>query len=144
MRRPVAILFVLALTATSALVPVTSPNTFDTMLGFTAAVFWFFFLLTGLAFFMLRYLDGDLYRPFRVPLYPFIPLIFCGWCAYMTIGVIIEEPMVSLATVNLADFVSGQIVGVLLGMAFRWWAFRRFVFPHADVRTATPVAATGL
>jgi putative flippase GtrA len=56
----------------------------------------------------------------------------------------LREPIVSLATENVADFVSGQIVGVLLGMAFRWWAFRRFVFPHADVRSPAPVPATGL
>jgi hypothetical protein len=23
-------------------------------------------------------------------------------------------------------------------MAFRWWAFRRFVFPHEDVRRQVP------
>jgi putative flippase GtrA len=46
----------------------------------------------------------------------------------------LRVPTVSLLTEHLADFVSGQIIGVLVGMAFRWWAFRRFVFPHADVR----------
>ncbi len=37
-------------------------------------------------------------------------------------------------TQEVADFVSAQIIGTLLAMAFRWWAFRRFVFPHADAR----------
>jgi putative flippase GtrA len=46
----------------------------------------------------------------------------------------LREPAVSALAEHWADFVSGQIVGVLLGMAFRWWAFRRFVFPHADAR----------
>jgi Predicted membrane protein len=46
----------------------------------------------------------------------------------------LKLPGVSLLTQEIADFVSGQIIGVLLGMAFRWWAFRRFVFPHRDVR----------
>jgi hypothetical protein len=41
---------------------------------------------------------------------------------------------VSLLTEQIADFVSGQILGVLAGMAFRWWAFRKFVFPHEAVR----------
>jgi len=40
-------------------------------------------------------------------------------------------------TQEVADFVSAQIVGTILAMAFRWWAFRKFVFPHADVRTRT-------
>ncbi|MCW2631174.1 MAG: GtrA family protein [Pseudonocardia sp.] len=49
----------------------------------------------------------------------------------------LHVPDVSLLTQDIADFVSGQIVGVLLGMAFRWWAFRRFVFPHENVRRQT-------
>lgn len=53
----------------------------------------------------------------------------------------LREPAISQVGEQLADFVSGQIVGVLLGMAFRWWAFRRFVFPHADARTVHPVPA---
>jgi putative flippase GtrA len=47
----------------------------------------------------------------------------------------LKVPGVSLLTQEIADFVSGQIIGVMLGMAFRWWAFRRFVFPHQDVRS---------
>jgi len=50
----------------------------------------------------------------------------------------LQVPVVSLFTQEVADFVSGQIVGVLLGMAFRWWAFRRFVFPNQDVRRQVP------
>jgi putative flippase GtrA len=46
----------------------------------------------------------------------------------------LKYPGVSHLTQNVADFVSAQIIGVGLGMAFRWWAFRRFVFPHKDVR----------
>jgi len=37
-------------------------------------------------------------------------------------------------TQEFADFISAQIIGTLLAMAFRWWAFRRYVFPHADAR----------
>ena len=50
----------------------------------------------------------------------------------------LKMPGVSLFTQEMADFVSGQIVGTLVGMAFRWWAFRRFVFPHKDVRRQVP------
>jgi putative flippase GtrA len=49
-------------------------------------------------------------------------------------------PAVSLVTQEVADFVSGQILGVIAGMAFRWWAFRRFVFPDEDVRRQPVVA----
>jgi putative flippase GtrA len=50
----------------------------------------------------------------------------------------LQVPNVSLFGQEAADFISGQIVGTLVGMAFRWWAFRRFVFPHEDVRRQVP------
>ena len=43
----------------------------------------------------------------------------------------LAEPYVSGLTEQLADLVSAQIVGTLLAMGFRWWAFRRWVFPAA-------------
>lgn len=46
----------------------------------------------------------------------------------------LRVPMVSLATENIADFLSAYIVGNLLQMAFRFWAFRRFVFPDEFAR----------
>ncbi|MDT7632113.1 MAG: hypothetical protein QOI50_4043 [Pseudonocardiales bacterium] len=55
----------------------------------------------------------------------------------------LRVPAVSLITEHWADFISGQIIGVLVGMAFRWWAFRRFVFPHQDVRRQVVPAAEG-
>jgi putative flippase GtrA len=42
----------------------------------------------------------------------------------------LRMPMVTLTMENIADFVSAYIVGNLLQMAFRFWAFRRFVFPQ--------------
>jgi putative flippase GtrA len=41
----------------------------------------------------------------------------------------LRVPMVSLTVENIADFISAYIVGNLLQMAFRFWAFRRWVFP---------------
>jgi basic amino acid/polyamine antiporter, APA family len=49
----------------------------------TAPVFWLFFLLTGCSLFVLRYKEPYRERPFRVPLYPVLPLIFCASCAFM-------------------------------------------------------------
>jgi putative flippase GtrA len=51
----------------------------------------------------------------------------------------LQVPYVSLFTQNVADFLAAQVIGVLLGMAFRWWGFRRFVFPQQDVRRQQPV-----
>jgi APA family basic amino acid/polyamine antiporter len=73
---------------------------FDALVDSTAAVFWLFFLLTGIALFMLRYQEPDQPRPFRVPGYPVLPLIFCGWCGYMVYGAINyakEQSLIGLA-----------------------------------------------
>src|SRR5262249_26125778 len=56
---------------------------FELLLRCTAPVFWLFFLLTGISLFVLRFKDRDIPRPFPVPLYPVLPLIFCANCAYM-------------------------------------------------------------
>jgi amino acid transporter len=53
------------------------------MVDFTAPVFWFFFLLTGIALFVLRLRMPRAVRPFRVPLYPILPLGFIGTCAFL-------------------------------------------------------------
>jgi len=41
----------------------------------------------------------------------------------------LRVPTVSLTVENIADFISAYIIGNLLQMAFRFWAFRRWVFP---------------
>jgi amino acid transporter len=56
---------------------------FDTLLTCTAPVFWVFFLMTGISLFVLRERDRDVPRPFKVPLYPELPLVFCLSCGYM-------------------------------------------------------------
>ena len=56
---------------------------FKSMVEFTAPVFWLFFLLSGISLFVLRVREPDTPRPFRVPLFPLLPLVFCSVCAYM-------------------------------------------------------------
>ncbi|MBK5105572.1 MAG: amino acid permease [Burkholderiales bacterium] len=56
---------------------------FETMVDYTAPVFWLFFLLTGVALFVLRWREPELARPFRVPLYPLLPLAFCASSAWL-------------------------------------------------------------
>lgn len=56
---------------------------FYSLLRCTAPVFWLFFLMTGLGLFTLRRNDPHIERPFRVPLFPIVPLIFCAMCGYM-------------------------------------------------------------
>jgi amino acid transporter len=56
---------------------------FETLVAGTAPVFWAFFLMTGVAMFVLRAKDPHIDRPFRAPLYPLEPIVFCGTCLYM-------------------------------------------------------------
>jgi amino acid transporter len=56
---------------------------FEQLMNGTAAVFWLFFLLTGAALFVLRFREPHIERPFRVPGYPVLPLVFCAFCAVM-------------------------------------------------------------
>lgn len=56
---------------------------FDTLFAGTAPVFWLFFLLTGLSMFVLRAKDPNIERPFRAPLYPAVPILFCATSIYM-------------------------------------------------------------
>ena len=52
-------------------------------------------------------------------------------------------PMVSLTAENIADFVSAYVIGNLLQMAFRFWAFRRWVFPDESARSSDAALTAG-
>lgn len=79
-------------------------NGFETMVNFIAPVFWFFFLCTGISLFVLRRKKPDVLRPFKVPLYPVIPLLFIGFCAFMLYS-------------SLSVTGTGALVGVTLLLA---------------------------
>ncbi len=57
---------------------------FEVMVEFTAPVFWLFLFLVGLSLFVMRIKDPLTERPFKVPLYPLTPILFCLTCAYLT------------------------------------------------------------
>ena len=79
---------------------------FDILLKCTAPVFWAFFLMTGLSLFVLRVRAGDRPRPFSVPFYPVLPLIFCSMCVYMLYSAIAYAKTLTLL----------GVVPVLLGI----------------------------
>jgi basic amino acid/polyamine antiporter, APA family len=56
---------------------------FQSMVEFTAPVFWLFFLLAGIALFVLRVREPRVPRPFKVPWFPLLPALFCATCGYM-------------------------------------------------------------
>jgi amino acid transporter len=72
---------------------------FETMVGYTAPVFWLFFLLTGLALFVLRWREPQHTRPFRVPLYPLLPLAFCASSAWLLYSSLAHTGLGALAGV---------------------------------------------
>jgi putative flippase GtrA len=55
----------------------------------------------------------------------------------------LQVPTVSRPVQELSDFICGMILGTLLGMFFRLWAFRRWVFPQANVRPARGESRSG-
>jgi basic amino acid/polyamine antiporter, APA family len=60
-----------------------SKQAINTMVDYTAPVFWFFLLLTTLSLFVFRFRGQFESIPYRVPLYPLPPLLFLAACVYM-------------------------------------------------------------
>lgn len=86
-----------------------------TLVEFTAPIFWFFFLLTGIALFVLRHKYPRTARPFSVPLYPVLPLIFIGTCAYLLYRSIIYAQSQSAIQVALYLMAAGVIAWIAAG-----------------------------
>ncbi|MBD2441079.1 amino acid permease [Nostoc sp. FACHB-110] len=74
---------------------------FETMVDYTAPIFWFFFLLSGISLLVLRHREPQILRPFRVPFYPLTPLLFCAVCCYLLYSSLVYTGV-------------GAIVGVLV------------------------------
>lgn len=49
---------------------------------------------------------------------------------------LLEVPHVSRLVQEISDFTSGMIIGTLVAMLFRWWAFKKWVFPAENARPA--------
>jgi APA family basic amino acid/polyamine antiporter len=58
-------------------------NGFATMIDFTSPVFWFFLAASGIAVIVLRRRHARVERPFRVPWYPWLPLLFTAACLFV-------------------------------------------------------------
>lgn len=59
---------------------------FVAMVEYTAPVFWLFFFLAVQSLIILRLKQSEVDRPFRVPLYPFTPLLFLSACVFMFVS----------------------------------------------------------
>jgi amino acid transporter len=97
-----------------------SRDGFATMIDYTSPVFWLFLTASGFAVIVLRHKLPDLPRPFRVPFYPLLPLLFCASCLFVFWS--------SVEYVRL-----GAMAGVavlLLGVVVMWWLDRA---PRVDI-----------
>jgi basic amino acid/polyamine antiporter, APA family len=73
---------------------------FKGLVEYSLPVFWGFFMLTGIALFVLRRKEPDAPRPFRVPGYPVLPAVFVLSCAsllYSSLAYHREHALVGLA-----------------------------------------------
>ncbi len=88
---------------------------FSTMVDYLSPVYWFFLTLSGGALFVLRRRFPDTPRPFRVPLYPGLPLVFMAASAYMT--------WASIAYVHVGTIVGVAVLaaGLVLLFAIEQW-----------------------
>lgn len=87
---------------------------FTAMVEFTAPVFWFFFMLSGIALFVLRSKDPGRARPFNVPLYPWLPLLFVLTCAYLLYSSIAYAGSQNALYIALVVMFSGVLIGGLM------------------------------
>ncbi|MFN7181027.1 APC family permease [Hyphomonas sp.] len=62
---------------------------FETLVDYTAPVYWTFLIASGLALIRLRLKAPDAPRPFRVPLYPVLPALFILSSAAMLVSAIL-------------------------------------------------------
>lgn len=86
---------------------------FEAMVEFTAPVFWFFFLCTGISLMVLRVKMPDVPRPFKVPLYPATPVLFILFCAYLLYSSLSHTGKGALSGVALL------IVGLIFYLIFK-------------------------
>jgi APA family basic amino acid/polyamine antiporter len=73
---------------------------FETMVDYTAPVFWLFFLLTTVSLIRLRRKDPSP-RPFAVPFYPATPIVFAIVCAYLLYSSVMYTGMGALVGLSM-------------------------------------------
>jgi amino acid transporter len=85
-----------------------SRDGFTAMVDYSSPVFWLFLAFSGFAVIVLRWRHPEWPRPFRVPGYPVLPLVFCASCLFVLWSSLAYLKMAALAGVAMLA------VGVLL------------------------------
>lgn len=88
-------------------------GTFEQILTYVIFTGWLFYALAAACVFMYRRRFPDLYRPYRVPGYPWLPILFLVVAAGLAINTLVREPRSSLVGLGI----------VALGLpAYRVWS----------------------
>ena len=61
----------------------TTRDGFTAMVEYAAPTFWMFMALVGLSLFIFRWREPGRQMPFRVPIYPLVPIVFCATALYL-------------------------------------------------------------
>jgi amino acid transporter len=90
---------------------------FETLVAGSAPIYWGLSLLTGIAVFILRFMNRTTERPFSVPLFPLPAVVFCATCLYMLVASFrYAKWLTMLGVVPLAV---GIIVWLIVGRSHR-------------------------
>jgi len=90
-------------------------GTFQQLFTYVVFTHWIFYALAVAAVVVLRRKRPDLERPFRVPGYPILPVLFILSAAGLTLSVIVADPGRSLA----------GIAAILTGLPAYWFFHRK-------------------
>lgn len=88
---------------------------------------WIFYMLTFVAVMVARKTHAQLPRPYKVPLYPIIPLFAIGGAVYVFYGMVTTEPLNALLSIGLT----------LAGLPVFWYVKAKAAPEKAAVRIRT-------
>ncbi|WP_020059051.1 APC family permease [Bacillus sp. 123MFChir2] len=74
---------------------------FNTLTDMLVFVIWIFYTMTFVAVFILRKREPDLVRPYKVPLYPIIPLISILGGSFIVINTLFTQTLLALCGIGL-------------------------------------------
>ena len=72
-------------------------GTFDQLTDYVVFAGWVFYALAAISLIIFRKTHPDIHRGYRVPLYPFLPLLFALVAAALLVNTLITAPRESLA-----------------------------------------------
>lgn len=76
-------------------------GTFDLLTDMLVFVMWLFSVLIFVAVFILRKREPDMIRPYKVPLYPFVPLVGIAGALFILIATILTQTLLALIGIGV-------------------------------------------